>query len=48
MVNSGFPKIPKYQLFAIPNTEITEIKVFYLDPLSEKIVFMVADEIINY
>ena len=36
MVNSGFQNT-KYQLFAIPNTEITEIKVFYLDLYPKKL-----------
>jgi len=48
MVDSGFPKIPKYKSFEIPEVEITELKIFYLDPISEEIVYMIADEIKNY
>ena len=48
MVNPGFPKIPKYKLFKISNTNIENIKVYYQDPISGKIVYMNADQILNY
>ena len=48
MVNPGFPKIPKYKLFKISNTNIKNIKVYYQDPISGKIVYMNADQILNY
>ena len=47
-VNPGFPKIPRYKLFKISNINTENIKVYYQDPISEKIVYVNADQILNY
>ena len=48
MVNSGFPTIPKYKVFEISNINVEKIKVYYQDPISGSVVYMISDQILNY
>jgi len=48
MVNSGFPTIPKYKIFEIFNINVEKIKVYYQDPISGNVVYMISDQILNY
>ena len=48
MVNSGFPTIPKYKIFKISNINVEKIKVYYQDPISGSVVYVISDQILNY
>ena len=47
MYNFGFPEIPNYLTLKTPIKNIKEIKIFYVDLLTDEIVFTHSEEI-NY
>ena len=47
MYNFGFPEIPNYLTLKTPIKKIKEIKIFYVDLLTDEIVFTHSEEI-NY